>query len=139
MLRSIGIELLPVELLRRFDDGGIWMIDLPHRGEIFSIFNIYLSKYFPTQFTSSNPATVDETPWTMAQWVELIDEAEECTPVEIGDTVRTCLDDWYCSLPVEERKSDRNSPKIDFDYLLTQSQSNQQSFGSRFRINSGDA
>ena len=27
---------------------------------------------------------------------------------------------WYCSLPVEERKSDRNSPKIDFDYLLTQ-------------------
>ena len=113
------IELLPVELLRRFDDGGIWMIDLPHRGEIFSIFNIYLSKYFPTQFTSSNPATVDETPWTMAQWVELIDEAEECTPVEIGDTVRTCLDDWYCSLPVEERKSDRNSPKIDFDYLLT--------------------
>ena len=113
------IELLPVELLRRFDDGGIWMIDLPHRGEIFSIFNIYLSKYFPTQFTSSNPATVEETPWTMAQWVELIDEAEECTPVEIGDTVRTCLDDWYCSLPDEERKSDRNSPKIDFDYLLT--------------------
>ena len=96
------------------------MIDLPHRGEIFSIFNIYLSKYFPTQFTSSNPATVEETPWTMAQWVELIDEAEECTPVEIGDTVRTCLDDWYCSLPVEERKRDRNSPKIDFDYLLTQ-------------------
>ena len=113
------IELLPVELLRRFDDGGIWMIDLPHRGEIFSIFNIYLSKYFPTQFSSSNPATVEETPWTMAQWVELIDEAEECTPVEIGDTVRTCLDDWYCSLPVEERKSDRNSPIIDFNYLLT--------------------
>ena len=113
------IELLPVELLRRFDDGGIWMIDLPHRGEIFSIFNIYLSKYFPTQFTSSDPTTVEETPWTMAQWVELIDEAEECTPVEIGDTVRTCLDDWYCGLPDEERKSDRNSPKIDFDYLLT--------------------
>ena len=44
------IELLPVELLRRFDDGGIWMIDLPNRGEIYTIFNIYLAKYFPTQF-----------------------------------------------------------------------------------------
>ncbi|MGB5633008.1 MAG: AAA family ATPase [Waterburya sp.] len=33
------IELLPVELLRRFDDGGIWMIDLPNRGEIYAVFN----------------------------------------------------------------------------------------------------
>ncbi len=113
------LELLPVELLRRFDDGGIWMIDLPHRGEIFSIFNIYLSKYFSTQFTSFNPATVDETPWTMAQWVELIDEAEECTPVEIADVVKTCLTDWYCSLSFEERTYEQPSPLIDFDHLLT--------------------
>ena len=54
----------------------------------------------------------------MEQWVELIDEAEECTPVEIADVVRTCLTDWYCSLPVEERKSDCLSPVINFDYLL---------------------
>ena len=125
------IELLPVELLRRFDDGGIWMIDLPNRGEIYVIFNIYLSKYFPTQF-AFNPAIdsvtwtteqwlelVNDTPWTMEQWVELIDEAEECTPVEIADVVKTCLTNWYCSLPVEERKSDRASPVIDFDYLLS--------------------
>ena len=134
------IELLPVELLRRFDDGGIWMIDLPNRGEIYVIFNIYLSKYFPTQFAFNPPTDsvtwrtdqwlelVNDTPWTMEQWVELIDEAEECTPVEIADVVKTCLTDWYCSLPVEERKSviaprtskvDRHSPTINFDYLLT--------------------
>ena len=134
------IELLPVELLRRFDDGGIWMIDLPNRGEIYTIFNIYLAKYFPTQFTFNPPTDrvtwttehwlnlVSHTPWTMEQWVELIDEAEECTPVEIADVVKTCLTDWYCSLPVEERKSDyaprtskadRLSPVIDFDYLLS--------------------
>jgi hypothetical protein len=113
------IELLPVELLRRFDDGGIWLIDLPHRGEIFSIFNIYLTKYFSTQFTCFNPTTVAETPWTMTQWVELINEAEECTPVEIADVVKTCLTDWYCSLSKEERNGDCQSPWIDFDYLLT--------------------
>ena len=125
------IELLPVELLRRFDDGGIWMIDLPNRGEIYVIFNIYLAKYFPTQFTFNPPTDlvtwnteqwlklVSHTPWTMEQWVELIDEAEECTPVEIADVVKTCLTDWYCSLSGEERKSDRNSPTINFDYLLT--------------------
>ena len=125
------IELLPVELLRRFDDGGIWMIDLPNRGEIYVIFNIYLAKYFPTQFTF-NPTTdnvtwttdqwlklVNYTPWTIEQWVELIDEAEECTPVEIADVVKTCLTDWYCSLSIEERKGDRHSPIIDFEYLLT--------------------
>ena len=126
------IELLPVELLRRFDDGGIWMIDLPNRGEIYAIFNIYLAKFFPTQFIFDPPTDrvtwtteqwlklVNDTPWTMERWVELIDEAEECTPVEIADVVKTCLTDWYCGLSVEERKSDRNSPKIDFDYLLTQ-------------------
>ena len=125
------IELLPVELLRRFDDGGIWMIDLPNRGEIYAVFNIYLAKHFPTQFVFNPPTDsvtwtteqwlklVNDTPWTMEQWVELIDEAEECTPVEIADVVRTCLDDWYCNLPFEERTSDRNSPIIDFDYLLT--------------------
>ena len=125
------IELLPVELLRRFDDGGIWMIDLPNRGEIYTIFNIYLAKYFPTQFTFSPPTDnvtwdieqwlklVNNTPWTMEQWVELIDEAEECTPVEIADVVKTCLTDWYCSLSEEERKSDRLSPAINFDYLLS--------------------
>ncbi len=125
------IELLPVELLRRFDDGGIWMIDLPDRGEIYVIFNIYLAKYFPTHFNFKPPTDkvtwtteqwielVNDTPWTMEQWVELIDEAEECTPVEIADVVKTCLTDWYCSLSEEERKNDRASPKIDFDYLLT--------------------
>ncbi|MDJ0589327.1 MAG: AAA family ATPase [Pleurocapsa sp. MO_226.B13] len=125
------IELLPVELLRRFDDGGIWMIDLPNRGEIYVIFNIYLAKYFPTQFTFNPPTDnvtwtteqwlklVNYTPWTMEQWVELIDEAEECTPVEIADVVKTCLTDWYCNLSEEERKSDRLSPVIDFDYLLS--------------------
>ena len=81
------------------------MIDLPNRGEIYVIFNIYLSKYFPTQFAFNLPIDsvtwnteqwlelVKGTPWTMEQWVELIDEAEECTPVEIADVVRTCLTD----------------------------------------------
>lgn len=125
------IELLPIELLRRFDDGGIWMIDLPNRGEIYVIFNIYLAKYFPTQFTFNLPTDnviwtteqwlkhVNDTSWTMEQWVELIDEAEECTPVEIADVVKTCLTDWYCALSQSERNGDRLSPIIDFDYLLT--------------------
>ncbi len=116
------IELLPVELLRRFDDGEIWMIDLPHRGEIYAIFNIYLTKYFPTQFTSFNPESVEDTPWTMEQWVELIDEAEECTPVEIADVVKTCLADWYCNLSDEERSQGEQPSVIEFDYLLTKVQ-----------------
>ncbi|MGB5632012.1 MAG: hypothetical protein WBM86_04420 [Waterburya sp.] len=45
----------------------------------------------------------------------------------VFNVVKTCLTDWYCSLSSEERKSDyaprtskadRNSPIIDFDYLL---------------------
>jgi SpoVK/Ycf46/Vps4 family AAA+-type ATPase len=113
------INLLPTELLRRFDDGGIWMLDLPHRGAIFDIFNIYLAQCFPNQFTNPSPESVEDTPWTFEQWVELIDEAEECTPVEISDVVNTCLADWYCNLSARER-IDGNKPAIlDFDYLLT--------------------
>ena len=122
------IELLPVELLRRFDDGGIWIIDLPNRGEIFAIFNIYLAKFFPTQFSFNPPSNVTwtkqqwldlvgNTPWNMEQWVELIDEAEECTPAEIEIVTRDCLDDWYASLDPDQREQDLPS-KIDFDFLL---------------------
>ena len=125
------IELLPVELLRRFDDGGIWMIDLPNRGEIYAIFNIYLAKYFPNQFTFDPPQNhtiwtkeewlrlVEATPWTMEQWVELIDEAEECTPVEIEDVVNSCLYDWYCDLSEEDLLATNLSVTIDFEHLLT--------------------
>ena len=112
------IELLPAELVRRFDDGGIWMIDLPHRGAIYDIFNIYLAKYFPTQFPHSNPETVEDTPWTIEQWTDLLDEAEECTPVEIADVVKLCLSDWYCSLAPEERASKQKASQIEFEYLL---------------------
>lgn len=113
------INLLPTELLRRFDDGGIWMLDLPHRGAIFDIFNIYLAQCFPNQFTNPSPESVENTPWTFEQWVELIDEAEECTPVEISDVVNTCLADWYCSLSANERIDGNLSAILDFDYLLT--------------------
>lgn len=112
------IELLPAELVRRFDDGGIWMLDLPNRGAIYDIFNIYLAKCFPTQFTNSNPESVGDTPWDMEQWTELLDEAEECTPVEIADVVNNCLIDWYCGLDSQFRASDEAVPEIDFDYLL---------------------
>ncbi len=112
------IELLPAELIRRFDDGGIWMLDLPHRGAIYEIFNIYLSKCFPQQFLHTNPESVDNTPWTFEQWVELIDEAEECTPVEIADVVNNCLIDWYCNLDEQVRTKGKETPKIEFNYLL---------------------
>ncbi|MEN9567899.1 MAG: hypothetical protein RLZZ69_3095 [Cyanobacteriota bacterium] len=122
------IELLPIELLRRFDDGGIWMIDLPNRGEIYDIFNIYLNQYFPHQFTASQPQSVSSTPWSKEQWTDLLDAAEECTPVEIADVVKTCLADWYCSLPdcdrvaypSGNRASKECSPIIEFNYLLNQ-------------------
>lgn len=114
------IELLPIELLRRFDDGGIWMIDLPNRGEIYDIFNIYLNQCFPHQFTNSQPQSVSSTPWSKEQWTDLLDAAEECTPVEIADVVKTCLADWYCSLPDCNRASKEYSPVIEFDYLLNQ-------------------
>ena len=67
------------------------MLDLPNRGAIYDIFNIYLAKCFPNQFSSSNPESVSDTPWDMEQWNELIDESTECTPVEIADVVQTCL------------------------------------------------
>ena len=113
------IELLPAELIRRFDDGGIWMLDLPNRGAIYDIFNIYLAKCFPYQFSSSNPKSVSDTPWDMEQWNELIDESTECTPVEIADVVQTCLVDWYCALDEKDRVSSASIPTIDFEYLLT--------------------
>ncbi len=113
------INLLPTELLRRFDDGGIWLLELPNRGEIFDIFNIYLAKCFPTQFTNSYPQSAADTPWTFEQWVELIDEAEECTPVEIADVVNTCLIDWYCSLPESDRINGDRPALVDFDYLVS--------------------
>ena len=113
------IELLPAELIRRFDDGGIWMLDLPNRGAIYDIFNIYLAKCFPHQFSSSNPESVSDTPWDMEQWNELIDESTECTPVEIADVVQTCLVDWYCALDEKDRVSSASIPTIDFEYLLT--------------------
>jgi AAA+ superfamily predicted ATPase len=46
------IQLLPSEIKRRFDDGGIWFVDLPNMGAMYEIFLIHLSKYFPTQFAS---------------------------------------------------------------------------------------
>ncbi|MEL7409770.1 MAG: AAA family ATPase, partial [Cyanobacteria bacterium J06558_2] len=123
------IELFPIELLRRFDSGGIWLIDLPNRGEIFAIFNIYLAKHFPEQFSFNPPNSVtwskkewlrlvEDSPWSMEQWVSLIDESEDCTPVEISDVVTSCLNDWYCSLSDVQRLDGKCAATLNFDHLL---------------------
>ena len=136
------IELLPAELIRRFDSGGIWLIDIPSRGDIFEITMIYLRKYFPQQFSSQCVVSREEyeyldtelkkkarrgrgeeekyyifetpqiNPFTYREWEKIIIEAEGCTPVELEDAVKTCIQDWYCQTPKDTLGNMEVIPKV---------------------------
>ena len=108
------IQLLPSELKRRFDDGGIWFVDLPEMGAMYEIFQIHLAKYFPFQFGSGKE------PWTDQQWYGLLKRYRGATPVEIANAVARCATDFYCSLPEEEREKASVPAFVTIEALIAQ-------------------
>ena len=90
------LGMLPAELQRRFD-GGIWFVDLPGLGAMYSIFNLHLAKYFPEQFAANKPS-----PWTDRQWYRILNDYRGATPAEIGNAVKHCATRIYCSLTEQE-------------------------------------
>ncbi len=108
------IQLLPSEIKRRFDDGGIWFVDLPHRGAIRDIFLIHLAKYFPSQFADGAE------PWSERDWYRLLKRYQGATPVEIANAVVRCAQEFYCKLSDEERREAAISPTVTIESLLAQ-------------------
>jgi len=90
------LEMLPSELQRRFD-GGIWFVDLPHMGAMYSIFNLHLANYFSEQFHADKPS-----PWTEREWYTLLNDYRGATPAEIGNAVKRCATRAYCELSSRE-------------------------------------
>lgn len=115
MMATINrLQLLPSELKRRFDDGGIWFVDLPSMGAMHEIFLIHLSKYFPTQFGDG----ID--PWTNQQWYQLLKAYRGATPVEIAHAVSRCAIDFYCGLSDAQREQAQVKPLLSLEALLAQ-------------------
>ncbi|NES97518.1 MAG: AAA family ATPase [Desertifilum sp. SIO1I2] len=85
------LEMLPPELIRRFDDGGIWFVDLPDNGARYEIFNLHLAQYFPQQFGEGQ-----QNPWSDRQWYSLLSDYAGATPAEIGNAVKRCAERAYC-------------------------------------------
>ena len=108
------IKLLPSEIKRRFDDGGIWFVDLPSMGALYEIFNIHLRKYFPTQFGEGS------SPWSDQQWYVLLRKYRGATPVEIANAVARCAQDCYCRLSESERREASGSPTVTVEALIAQ-------------------
>ncbi len=108
------IKLLPAELKRRFDDGGIWFVDLPDMGALYEIFHIHLAQYFPHQFGDN------QNPWSDRQWYSLLKRYRGATPVEIKNAIARCATDFYCALSEEQRQSGVVEPKITLSELIAQ-------------------
>ncbi|MCU0542645.1 MAG: AAA family ATPase [Oscillatoriaceae cyanobacterium Prado104] len=111
MLATVNrLSLLPAELIRRFDDGGIWFVDLPHNGARYEIFNLHLAKYFPKQFSPGK-----ESPWSHRQWYSLLNDYAGATPAEIGNAVKRCAERAYCeSKPGEIALADLRYQRTQF-------------------------
>jgi len=107
------IGLLPAELKRRFDDGGIWFVDLPNMSEMQEIFLMYLAKYFPAQFA------IDPLPWDEKIWYKLLKQYRGSTPVEIKNAIVRCAIEKYCNLSPQQ-KLDRVAIKVSVEDLLAQ-------------------
>jgi predicted AAA+ superfamily ATPase len=108
------IQLLPSEIKRRFDDGGIWFVDLPNMGEIYEIFKIHLAKYYPTQFGNKFD------PWSDRDWYKLLKAYRGATAVEIANAVSRCAQEFYCSLSDRERKEANREASVTPEALLAQ-------------------
>jgi SpoVK/Ycf46/Vps4 family AAA+-type ATPase len=92
MLATVNrLEMLPAELIRRFDDGGIWFVDLPHSGARYEIFNLHLAKYFKEQFGDGI-----KNPWSERQWYSLLSDYAGATSAEIAIAVKRCAERAYC-------------------------------------------
>jgi SpoVK/Ycf46/Vps4 family AAA+-type ATPase len=108
------IQLLPSEIKRRFDDGGIWFVDLPYRGAIRDIFLIHLGKYFPSQFADGRD------PWSERDWYRLLRGYQGSTPVEIANAVTRCAEEFYCNLSDESRQEAAVTPTVTIERLIAQ-------------------
>jgi SpoVK/Ycf46/Vps4 family AAA+-type ATPase len=108
------IKLLPSEIKRRFDDGGIWFVDLPDMGAMYEIFRLHLAKYFPLQFAGGNE------PWNDREWYGLLKKYRGATPVEIAHAVERCAQDFYCGLSEEEREKAAVSAQVTVEALMAQ-------------------
>ncbi|MDJ0589564.1 MAG: AAA family ATPase [Pleurocapsa sp. MO_226.B13] len=108
------IQLLPSEIKRRFDDGGIWFVDLPHRGAIREIFLIHLAKYFPSQFANGKD------PWSERDWYSLLRGYQGSTPVEIANAVTRCAEEFYCNLSDEDRQEAAVTSTVTIESLIAQ-------------------
>jgi predicted AAA+ superfamily ATPase len=108
------IQLLPSEIKRRFDDGGIWFVDLPDMGAMYEIFCIHLAKYFPAQFGDGKE------PWSDRDWYRLLKSYRGATAVEIALSVARSAQDFYCSLTPEQRDEAEIEAQVTIDALLAQ-------------------
>ena len=108
------IKLLPAEVVRRFDDGGIWFVDLPSMGEMYEVFQVHLAKHFPAQFKG------DRNPWTDRDWYRLLKAYRGSTPVEIANAVRRVANAKYCNLSTIERKQAQVNLHIEIEELQAQ-------------------
>lgn len=108
------IKLLPAEVVRRFDDGGIWFVDLPSMGEMYEVFKVHLSKHFPAQFSG------ERDPWQDRDWYRLLKAYRGSTPVEIANAVRRVANAKYCNLSLEERKAAQVKLHIKVEELYAQ-------------------
>jgi hypothetical protein len=108
------IQLLPSELKRRFDDGGIWFVDLPEMGAIYEIFLVHLSKYFPSQFGEKKD------PWSEREWYRLLRAYRGATAVEIAQAVERCAVNFYCGLSKDDREKKAIPATIKIEDLFGQ-------------------
>jgi SpoVK/Ycf46/Vps4 family AAA+-type ATPase len=59
MLATVNrLERLLAELIRRFDDGGIWFVDLPHSGARYEIFNLHLTTPLLSLWENKNKSQI---------------------------------------------------------------------------------
>lgn len=77
------LEMLPAEIVRRFEI--IHFFDLPHAGALYEVFQVHLSRYFPTYSFSED------------EWRIVLREYKGCTPAEIAVAVRHVADEIYCA------------------------------------------
>jgi hypothetical protein len=77
------LGLLPAEIIRRFD--AMFFVDIPHRGARYQIFHLHLGRYFDL-FTDYE-FDLDNTPWDDAEWRQILQAYDRCTPDEIAKAI----------------------------------------------------
>ena len=120
------INLLPIEIIRRFDSGGIWLVDCPHEGDILEVMMVYLQQKFPAQFKPTKDPDLywqfesEYNPWSKREWKRIVSETKGCTQVELALLIKRCHELWYCSVPAESRGLIEFEPYLELTTLMDQ-------------------